>query len=86
MKKLLNKASTYAFWVGLASAIVVLVKAIGNIFGFTVDETYITELIMSICGVLVVLGFVTKEDAVNTIDKEKPNEIVKDDSDNLDNK
>ena len=83
MKKLINKASTYAFWVGLASAIVVLAKAIGNVFGFMVDETIITELIMSICGVLVVLGFVTKDSA--TEDK-IPSEKKIEDSDNLDKK
>ena len=85
MKKLLNKASTYAFWVGLASAIVVLTKAIGDIFGFAVDETMITELIMSICGVLVVLGFVTKEDAGVT-NEENLIKNDKEDNDNLDKK
>ena len=85
MKKLINKASTYAFWVGLASAILVLAKAIGNVFGFMVDETIITELIMSICGVLVVLGFVTKDNTSTTEDK-IPSEKKIEDSDNLDKK
>ena len=61
MKKLLNKASSYAFWVGLSSAIVVLIESMGNLFGFSIDGSLITEFIMSICGVLVVLGFVTKD-------------------------
>ena len=61
MKKLINKCSSYAFWVGLASAIVVLVESIGRVFGFAVDSYAIEELIMSICGVLVVLGIVTKD-------------------------
>ena len=61
MKKLLNKASSYAFWVGLSSAIVVLIESMGNLFGFSIDGSLITEFCMSICGVLVVLGFVTKD-------------------------
>ncbi|MBQ9791138.1 MAG: hypothetical protein IJW28_00985 [Clostridia bacterium] len=68
MKKLINKASTYAFWVGLSSAVVVLFESIGNIFGFKVDGALITEFIMSICGVLVVLGFVVKDDSSKTSD------------------
>ena len=66
MKKLINKCSSYAFWVGLSSAIVVLVEAIGKLFGFSVDSYAIDEFIMSICGVLVVLGIVTKDKPKDT--------------------
>lgn len=87
MKKLINKASTYAFWVGLSSAVVVLFESIGNIFGFKVDGALITEFIMSICGVLVVLGFVVKDDSSKTSDVlDDDNTIVEkpDPKDNVD--
>ena len=65
MKKIINKSSTYAFWVGLSSAIVVLVESIGKMFGFEVMGDVIEEFIMSVCGVLVVLGFVTKDKTID---------------------
>lgn len=63
MKKMIKRASSYAFWVGLSSAVVVLVESIGKLCGFSVDSSVITEVIMSVCGVLVVLGLVTKDDS-----------------------
>ena len=70
MKKLINKCSTHAFWVGLSSAIVVLVQTLGEMFGFVVDAALIDKLIMSICGVLVVMGFVSKDSVDEPTDKD----------------
>ena len=54
-----NKIKSYGFWTALASAVVVLVNALGQMFGFSVDNEIITNVIMAIAGVLVVLGVVT---------------------------
>ncbi len=54
-----NKIKSYGFWTALAGAVVVLVNALGQMFGFSVDNEIITNVIMSIAGVLVVLGVVT---------------------------
>ena len=54
-----NKIKSYGFWTALAGAVVVLVNALGQVFGFSVDNEIITNVIMSIAGVLVVLGVVT---------------------------
>ena len=54
-----NKIKSYGFWTALAGAVVVLVNALGQMFGFSVDNEIITNVIMSIAGLLVVLGVVT---------------------------
>ena len=56
----MNKFKTYAFWLALSSAIVILVQSVGKLFGFEIESSLIENVIMSICGVLVVLGIVTK--------------------------
>ena len=69
----MNKFKTYAFWLALSSAVVILVQSIGKLFGFEIESSTIENVIMSICGVLVVLGIVSKsgtyEDSVE-IEKE----------------
>ncbi len=60
--KIPNKVRTYTFWVGLSSAVVILAQSIGKLFGLQIDAGIIDNVIMSICGVLVVLGIVTKGD------------------------
>ena len=54
-----NKIKSYGFWTALAGAVVVLVNVLGQMFGFSVDNEIITNVIMAIAGVLVVLGVVT---------------------------
>lgn len=49
----------YGFWVSLSSAVVVLVEAIGRACGFIPDGQLVNDIIMSVAGVLVVLGVVT---------------------------
>lgn len=56
----MSRFKTYAFWVALSSAIVILIQNIGKLFGFEIESGIIENLIMSICGVLVVLGIVSK--------------------------
>lgn len=54
-----NKFKNYGFWVSLSSAVVVLFEAIGRACGFIPDGQIINDIIMSVAGLLVVLGFVT---------------------------
>lgn len=57
-EKLKQKVKSYSFWTGLSASIVVLAKSIADIFGADVNEDIITNVIMAICGVLIVLGIV----------------------------
>ena len=54
-----NKIKSYGLRTALAGAVVVLVNALGQMFGFSVDNEIITNVIMAIAGLLVVLGVVT---------------------------
>ncbi len=54
-----NRFKSYGFWTALAGAVVVLLQALGECFGFSVDDEIISGVIMAIAGVLVVLGVVT---------------------------
>jgi uncharacterized membrane protein len=54
-----EKIKSYGFWTALAGAIVVLLSALGQIFGFSLDDQKVTALVMAIAGVLVVFGVVT---------------------------
>ena len=72
----MKRVKTYAFWVALSSAVVILVQSIANLFGFSIDSSTIENVIMSICGVLVVLGIVVNpntEDGDNVKDDENVN-------------
>jgi len=57
MKKLIK---SYKFWTALAGAVGLLVVAIGKACGVSISAKGAEEVIMSICGVLVVFGIVKK--------------------------
>lgn len=76
----MKKFKTYAFWVALSSAVVILLQSLGKLFGFEIESSIIENVIMSICGVLVVLGIVTKpsdsqEDKKDESNKDNEKEI-----------
>lgn len=82
MKKRIKQ---YSFWTGLSAAVVLLVGNLAKAFGFQFKEEIVADIIMSICGILVVFGVVNApyiED--ETTDKNKNNnsdeEKVVDDS------
>ncbi|MBS7403708.1 MAG: hypothetical protein KIG13_00230 [Eubacteriales bacterium] len=60
-----NKFKSYGFWVSLSSAVVVLMDAIGRACGFIPDGELINNIIMSIAGLLVVLGVVAMPSGTN---------------------
>ena len=56
--KLKDRIKTYNFWVSLSSAIFLLIKLLGNQFGFSVNESLFNDLITTLCGILVILGII----------------------------
>ena len=79
-----NKFRSYGFWTALAGALVVLVNALGQAFGFSIDDQIITSIVMAIAGVLVVFGVVAMpkgedQDEAQEIQEEKENEKEKGD-------
>lgn len=57
MKKLIK---SYRFWTALAGALGLLVVSIAKLFGHTMSSVVVEELVMAVCGVLIVFGIVKK--------------------------
>lgn len=71
--KFKDRIKSYSFWTALSGAVVILVQAIAKCFGFQFEEEIVSDIIMSICGVLVVFGVVTMPN------KKEENNDIKDD-------
>ncbi len=67
MKKLLSKFKKYTFWVAFVGVLVLFLQNLAKALGFEIDTTNIESAIMSFCGVLVVLGVVSKDNSATTI-------------------
>ena len=76
----MKKIKSYGFWVALSGAVVLVVNALGKVFGFAVEDELISDLIMSIAGFLVVLGIVTMPEK----DSQEDQEPEKDEQENID--
>ena len=79
-----TKIKSYTFWTSLSAAVILLVNSLGNMFGFKIEDEIISNIIMSICGVLVVLGVVnapTKKSADEQLSSDENIEnAIKDDN------
>lgn len=56
--KLKDKIKSYSFWVSLASAVILILKVLGSRFGFSIDESMVSDIFTAICSVLVLLGII----------------------------
>lgn len=72
-----TKIKSYSFWVSLASAVILILKLIGQRFGFDVDEGLISDLFTSLCAILVILGIIVVPSA-NSIIEQKSINVAKD--------
>lgn len=79
MKKLFERMKSYSFWVSFSGALIIFINCLGRIFNFQIENEIVEDVIMSIAGLLVVLGFVTKE----SNDSEEPDEEQGEDEDNV---
>lgn len=77
-----DRIKSYKFWVSLSGAVVVLVRTLGDAFGFLVDETVVNNIIMGFCGVLVAIGLVEKPQNKNLSPKNSESELDKNDAEN----
>ncbi len=71
--KFKNRLKNYSFWVSLASAILLLVQAIGKPLGLVINEEIYMSIVNSVLGVFVVLGIITHP-AQNLINNEEKEE------------
>lgn len=54
-----DKIKSYSFWTALSGAVVVLLQALGDCFGFSIQSEVVSGIIMAIAGILVVFGVVS---------------------------
>ena len=59
MKNFFNRFKSYSFWVSLSAALIIFLNAIGRAFGFSIENQIVEDCVMSIAGLLLVLGIVS---------------------------
>ena len=72
-----SKLKSYSFWISVAGAVGIVINNIGKFFGFSFDSVVLTEIVDSVCGVLILFGIITisksdtskKDDAKKTEDE-----------------
>ena len=85
MKNFFKKMRSYSFWVSFSGALIILLNALGRAFGFEIESKVVEDCVMSVAGILVVLGIVTMKDKTSekttneTSDEQKAEEEQKDD-------
>ena len=64
----MSKFKNYAFWVALASAVVLFLDDLTSLLQIDFDTSIIQSVILSFCGVLVVLGIVNKKNSDESVE------------------
>ncbi|MBQ9790489.1 MAG: hypothetical protein IJW24_02720 [Clostridia bacterium] len=54
-----DKMKTYNFWISLVSAVLLLVRIIGDKYGFAVDAGLVMDITTGVCGIFVILGIIS---------------------------
>lgn len=54
-----DKMKTYNFWISLVSAVLLLVRIIGDNYGFDVDAGLVMDITTGVCGIFVILGIIS---------------------------
>lgn len=80
MKTFKSRIRKYSFWTGLSAALVMLCGAVAKCFGLSIDNKVVEDVVMSICGVLVALGFVCAPKS-SKIQKEQNDNKTEDNTD-----
>lgn len=61
-----EKIKTTSFWLGVSGAVVIVLESLSNLFNINIDSGMVGDIVLSICSVLVLLGFVTKKNISDT--------------------
>lgn len=73
MKNFFKKFQSYSFWVSLSGAVIVLLNALGSAFGFQIENQIVEDVIMSVAGVLMVLGVVSMKGSTGASNDDNEN-------------
>lgn len=77
-----DKMKTYNFWISLVSAVVLILRIIGDKFNFFVDTSLIMDITTGLCSIFVILGILSvpkssKTSTDNTTEEEStPNQNI----------
>lgn len=69
---------TYSFWLGLSSAVLLLIQAIGEPLGLKINEAQYMAIVNAVLGIFVVLGIISNP-ASKVNDNQDNNKIEKQD-------
>ena len=75
-----KKYKDYSFWMSVSAAVVLVINNLAKAFGFKFDNEIFTQIVDSVCGVLVVLGILT----MSTKDKKQNDDSQKNTEQNKD--
>lgn len=75
-----NRIKSYSFWTALSGAVVIFLNALGDLFGFAVQDELVSGLVMAVAGILVVFGIVTMPSNDSTNDDNTTNEDSEEDN------
>ncbi len=64
-----SQIKTYRFWLAIASAVLLLIQAIGEPLGLVINEEQYMSVINSVLGIFVVLGILSNPAADANMDK-----------------
>ena len=65
----MNKFRSYSFWISVAGAVGIVFNNIGKYFGFSFDSQILTNIVDSVCGVLILFGIITISKSDNSGDE-----------------
>ena len=54
-----SKLKSYSFWMSVSAGLVLLLNNFGKVFGFAVESEAVTDIVDSICGILILFGVIT---------------------------
>lgn len=69
-----DKLKSYNFWISIISAIVLIVRIVGDKFNFFVDTSLIMDIATGVCSVLVILGILYMPKAKKNTQNDSPSE------------
>ncbi|MBR2909748.1 MAG: hypothetical protein IKC11_05345 [Clostridia bacterium] len=70
-----DKVKTYNFWISLVSAVVLIVRIIGDKFNFIVDTSLIMDITTGLCSIFVILGILSVPKSKQTTNNETSKNI-----------
>ena len=66
-----DRLKTTSFWLGRSGIVVIICEAISNLLNISIVSESVEGVVVAICSVLVLLGFVTKKNVSDKNDSSK---------------